>query len=1124
MDAEQTENGTQADPPLLRLHLFGGFRVIRDGGPALADKWPRPSARALVKLLAVSPGHSLHREQAMEICWPDADAQAALGSLRVALHAARRAIEPELAPRSSSSYLTGEGTLLRLDPHTVVIDADVAESLAVRALAGGSATSLATALAAFTGELLPEDRHAPWAEARREELSALRDRVRLALAEAHLAEGESELATEVALRALATAPAEERAHRVLIGAYLHQGLRRQAVRQYHLCRESLDAELGVRPGPATERLHLLALDAASSVLPAVAAPVLPAPIRTPPGPPLRGRADELDMLLATDGPPVRLIGGEAGVGKTRLTAEAARRAAEAGTTVLWGAGHDAEGHTPYGVFVEALDAWLADRPPVERARIGAEYPELASLLPSLGQIGAGAERSPEEERDRLFRAAAGLLGDLAATAPVLLVLDDLHAADTGSYQLLSHLARRAATTGASWRFTVTYRAEELDGADPRRTALDTLVRQGLAQSVELGRLGRAECLSVAEDAGARTGLDRVWELSLGNPLFALELARTVDEGTDPAGLSAPEGVRQLVAARLARLGPAARRVVEAISVAGGGAALSEVMDVAGHGLHPPLSAAEATDAVDAAVLASVVEERPVVVGGQPLPGLVFRHPLVRLTCYDGLSAARRRQLHSAYAEAVLRRRPDAVDTLASHLTRADDPRATQYLRQAAERAAAVCANDTADRYYAELTARLDALAADAAMARIDRGAVLRRMARYREAAEVLREALDDMVRRGDRDGQVLAAARLTEVLAKYRSTDEGEELLRAYPPLPQTPPLTTATHHLAAGMLQFVIGRYEEAHASACTAQLAADAIPGSGRRGLLARALGLQATSLGLAGRLAEARPAADLALPHAEAYGDQELLVTILSVLREHARRSGRLAEAVATGQRALRLAEHTGDPTAVAFERANLAELHLLLMEFDAAREHAEAAVRETGERDEWCTPYALAALARVRVRTGEAGAFELLARARQVAGAQADQQAMHEVRTAHAELLVRDGRPTETLSLLANDTGPGAAHLVAWAELLTGRSERAAARAAEETARAELTGERLSETEARTVHAAALAALGHAGAAEAEFTRAETLAARLPYPAGASRVTRARNLPHTPAPAGPGPSGA
>ncbi|WP_326631547.1 AAA family ATPase [Streptomyces sp. NBC_01762] len=1107
MNAEHTGQGTQAGPPLLRLHLFGGFRVTRDGGPPLADKWPRPSARALVKLLAVSPGHSLHREQAMEICWPDSDNQAALGSLRVALHAARRAIEPELAPRASSSYLTGEGTLLRLDPHTVVIDADQAENLAERALASGSAEALTAALAAFTGELLPEDRYAPWAEARREELSAMCDRVRLALAEAHLADGETELATEVALRAVAAAPAEERAHRVLIDAYLHQGLRRQAVRQYHLCREALDAELGVRPGPATERLHLLALDASTAVIPAASVPVLPAAIRTPPGPPLRGRSDELGVLLAADGPPVRLVGGEAGVGKTRLTAEAARRAAEAGTTVLWGAGHDAEGHTPYGVFVEALDAWLADRPSAERAGIGGEYPELASLLPTLGQIGAGAERSPEEQRDRLFRATAGLLGDLAAAGPVLLVLDDLHAADTGSYQLLSHLARRASATGAAWRFVVTYRAEEFDGTDPRRTALEALSRQGLARSMELGRLGREECLAVAEDAGARTGLDRVWELSLGNPLFALELARSAQDGADTAGLSAPEGVRQLVTARLARLGSAARRVVEAISVAGGGAALGEILDVAEHGLHPPLSSAEATDAVDAAVAASVVAERPVVVGGRPLPGLAFRHPLVRLTCYDGLSAARRRQLHSAYAEAVLRRRPDAVDTLASHLTRADDPRATQYLRQAAERAAALCANDTADRYYAELTARLDAMAADAAQARIDRGAVLRRMARYQEAATVLREALADMVRRGDEDGQVLAAARLTEVLAKHRGTDEGEELLRTYPPGPHTPPPTTATHHLAAAVVRFVGGRYEAAHASAQRAQKAAEAVRGSERRGLLARSLGSQATALGLAGRFAQARAAADLALPHAEAYGDQELLVTILSVLREHARRSGRLGEAVSIGRQALSLAEHTGDPTTVAFERANLAELHLLLREFAEAREQAEAAVRDGEPSPAWCTPYALAALARVRIRTGEPGAAELLAQAGRTAEAQRDRQAVHEVRTADAERLVREGRPQEALTLLADDSDPSAAPLLAWAELLSGHPERAARRAAAETLRAARVGERLSETGSRTVHAAALAALGRERAAHEEFERAATLARELPYPAGAFTVDEA-----------------
>ena len=151
--------------------------------------------------------------------------------------------------------------------------------------------------------------------------------------------------------------------------------------------------------------------------------------------------------------------------------------------MLWGGGHDAEGHTPYGAFAEALDGWLAGRDAGERARVGAEHPELAAFLPSLGQSAGGrGGRSPEEERDRLFRATAALLGELAAAHPVLLVLDDLHAADTGSFQLLSHLARRAAATGVRLRFLVTWREEELPDGDPRRAGLASLTRHRLARA------------------------------------------------------------------------------------------------------------------------------------------------------------------------------------------------------------------------------------------------------------------------------------------------------------------------------------------------------------------------------------------------------------------------------------------------------------------------------------------------------------------------------------------------------------------------------------------------------------------------------------------------------------------
>ncbi|WP_405776276.1 ATP-binding protein [Streptomyces sp. NBC_00859] len=1107
MDAQRPHGSTSA-APLLRLHLFGGFRVTRDGGPALAERWPRPGARALVKLLAVVPGHRLHREQAMDICWPDAGPKAAAGSLRVALHAARRALEPELAPRAGSSYLISDGALLWLGPATVWIDADDAERSARTALAEGGVDELRGALGRFTGEMLPEDRYASWADDRRGQLTLLREQLLLRVAQAHLERDAPDDAVAAAQEVLATSPAEELAHRVLIDAWLRQGLRRRAVHQYHVCRELLDAELGVRPGPETERLHKAAL--ASAPAPVPAAPLLPAPLRAVrTAPPLRGRTAALERLLTADGPPVTLLSGEAGVGKTRLVSEAARRATAVGTAVLWGGSQDAEGHTPYGAFADALDGWLAGHSAAERARTGAEYPELASFLPSLGQVGTSGERSPEEERDRLFRGSTALLGDLASLRPVLVVLDDLHAADTGSFQLLGHLARRAVERGTALRFLVTYREEELPDGDARRVAVASLVRQRLAVREELGRLGRDACLALVRDAATDVSHDdrihRVWELSLGNPLFALELARDL-AGGDTGGL-APEGVRELVADRLVRLGTDARRIVEALAVAGDEAALSELLDVAEHGLRPPVSGGAAADALEQAIGASLIEERHVVVAGRPEEGVAFRHPLVRLTCYEQLAAVRRRQLHAAFAQAVRRRRPDAVDTLASHFARADDPRAAEYLRRAAERAAALYANDTADRYYQDLVARLDV---DAARARLAHAHVLRRMGHFEQAAGTVRIALAEFERRGDHDHAVLAAALLAETLVKTSASASARRTLREHPVTAETSPEPAAGHFLALAVVRCVQGRYAAGAEAARNALAAARRMPGMRGQGLMARAYALQAANLGLAGRFDQAREAGDEALAPAEAYGDPTLLGSVLSTLRENARRAGRLGEAVEIGTRALGLAEQSGDPTAAAFERANLAELRLLLEEPEPARALAEQAVAGAEAYDAWCLAYALATLARVRVFLGEtAQATAVLDRAEAVATALGDRQAEHEVRTARAELALYARRPDDALRALDGHAGE-APVLVAWAELLSGRAEAALHLARAEVVRARQTGERLAEVEARIALGASLTRLGRTPEGVRELARAESAAGALPYPAGTRRATWAREV--------------
>ena len=148
----------------------------------------------------------------LAVCWPDADEDAATRSLRVALHAARHALEPELPPRSSSAYLRTTGELLSLDPERVEVDVDRVESLATRSLraAGpGRLTALEEAARALRGELLPEDRYADWCAAARDSMGRLRQRVLVALADAATADGAAERAVEVLRELLDAEPLQK---------------------------------------------------------------------------------------------------------------------------------------------------------------------------------------------------------------------------------------------------------------------------------------------------------------------------------------------------------------------------------------------------------------------------------------------------------------------------------------------------------------------------------------------------------------------------------------------------------------------------------------------------------------------------------------------------------------------------------------------------------------------------------------------------------------------------------------------------------------------------------------------------------------------------------------------------
>ncbi|MFF5931728.1 ATP-binding protein [Streptomyces hydrogenans] len=1016
-----------AGPVPLRIRLLGGFRVSRENGAPVAERWRRTTGRTLVKLLAVAPERTRHREEVMDVMWPDAAPVTALRNLRVALHAARHALEPELAPRAGSAYLLTEGDLLRLAPDTVLVDVEEWEAAAREALRTGNLDAMSAARAALGSELLPEDRYEDWVQVPRTALGRLRDQLTSGLSERLIAQGQPERALQVLRGAVEDVPTDEARHLLLARTFLDTGQPRLAVQQYHACREALSEELGVRPSAEFEELHRSAL---AAIAPRQPAPVgtrpqpLPAAIRQPAPLPLIGRQRPLNLLTehatSAAGGALVLVRGEAGIGKTRLVAEAARKAAGSGVTVLWGAVHEAEGQTPYGVFAEALDSYLAACPLDERAVIGAEHPALAALLPSLGAP-PPAVGSPEEERGRLFRAVSGMLTDLAAVRPVLVVLDDLHSVDPGSLSLLHHLVRTAHTR--RWRFIGTRRDEPATTGGGEAYALDAFISRRMAIEIDLLRLGRAHCDELATLAtrdqspeGAPADASRIFELSLGNPLFALELAagqpaerraHGIRTGSTPEDIEIPDRIRGLVAQRLARLPEDARRALSALAVAGRGTvALAELEPVASRGLHPPLSGPAVVAALDAAGEAGLVDERDSVVAGRPSPGYAFRHPLVRLACADQLSKAARRLLHSAYADAVLGVRPDAVDTVAYHLSRADDARAPEFLRRAARRAAALYANDTACGYYEELIVRLDAEGDPAAaLVRLDRADVLRRAARYGEAEDTLRRARRELLDAGDRSGARRATVALAEVLGRSGRPEDG---LVALTELAATAATATAEEraslYVSTAALSFHAGRPVDAALAADRAEDAMVHLPERVRLPLHARLLTVRSASLLVADRARDARLTAGRALEAATRAGDVALQSSALSVVGELARKEGRMEAARDLARQAVALTRRTGDPSVLAFDQSNLAGAELLVGAHERADVLAESAVklaRTLGST--WCLPYTLVTLAEIRLRTGRLDEAETsLAECARALGDSGDPQVGAGMRRLAAEL--------------------------------------------------------------------------------------------------------------------------
>jgi DNA-binding SARP family transcriptional activator len=735
--------------------VLGSFEAHIGNGPVDLGG---PRQRAVLALLLTARGEVVSVDRLIEDLWHGEAPPRAIASLQAYVSNLRRLLEPDREPRTPARLLVSAppGYAIRLAGDAV--DAWRFEALLGEARAASRAEPeqarrlLEQALGLWRGGAYAEFAAEPWATAEAGRLDQLRLVARELLVDVSLHSGP---AAEVVPQAELLAhqePLREERWRLLALALWASGRQADALAALRRARRVLADELGLDPGPGLVELEQAILAQRVDLLPAVAEPpVLVERVPTAQTPELFvGRAAELGMLrqAAADAPGVVLVTGEAGVGKSSLQALFQRELTAGDWLVAAGRCPEESGAPAAWAWVEALRSL----PPPPDHLAGA-------LRPLLDDEPTGD--SPPVGRFRLHRAVGDWLRTVAATRPLAVFVDDLHWADAETLALLASVAEQTAT--ARLLLVTAFRTEEgreqlastlaaLARRSPLRLPLDGLPADDVARLVSAISPAPVDAETLAALA-ERTG---------GNPFYIRESARLLASEGALVGLSeVPEGVRDVLRRRLARLPEQAVAVLRLAAVTGRGADVETLVDAA-----EAVGATETAvfDALEAGLIAGLLTE--------PAPGRVrFVHELVRDTVYTDLPQLRRMRLHARVAEAIRRLRPDDLPALAHHYVRAASSEsatlAVDYSVRAAELAERRYAHDAAvDLLEGALTAaeRVPADDADA-----ERVALLGRLIRAQIRAGAV------MAARATRDRALdvaLAAGREDLVVAAFASWTE----------------------------------------------------------------------------------------------------------------------------------------------------------------------------------------------------------------------------------------------------------------------------------------------------------------------------------------------------------------
>lgn len=567
---------------------------------------------------------------------------------------------------------------------------------------------------------------------------------------------------------------------------LAAGLTQEALAERaHLSRGAIDTlERGARRAPRKETLALLAKALALSdservLLEVAARQGRPVALTTPeqgsflqPGIgavwPLIGRTSELMTLqrhLTGEGPPVLLLAGEPGIGKSRLLHETIRRAAERGWTVLAGGCQRRRGQEPYAPLVGALEGYIrrSSLASLRAALDGCAW--MVRLLPELAETMLSPVPSwtlpPEQERRLMFAAVGRFLVNIAGPAGTLLVLDDLQWAGADALDLLVNLIRAASSRPL--RIVGAYRTTDFRPEDPLSVTLADLAAAGLAAQQRLGPLAPQEAQALLQQVlakGEYPGVERVEQVLVragGVPFFLVSCAEALRAEGPGRAEEVPWNVAQSIRQRVAALPVTAQELLGVAAVIG--RQMKRTV----------LVAASTPSGQDEGALVEVLEEvaqaHLLVEAGED--AYQFPHDLIREVVLSDLSALRRRHWHAQIA-AALEQAPGEppVEQLAEHYRQTDDhEKASLYLEHAGDRARTLYAHSAAEGYYRALLERVDR-PLEAARVSWKLSRVLSAQAREDEALALLEQAIERYRLAGDPAGEWRT---LTQIGFEYMS-------------------------------------------------------------------------------------------------------------------------------------------------------------------------------------------------------------------------------------------------------------------------------------------------------------------------------------------------------------------